>query len=190
MYSFSVATAVHGFHVYKNVWEPTVAEVLLYEREIGNSHDMFAVAIGNSSEIVGHVPRFLSSICSIFIQRGGKISCKITGTRCYFADLHQGGMEIPCTLVFKSSIKECRKTECLIKSAGSEAVCVSAITNIAEVLAEIKSKASEEPCNCTNKVESSSPFSPNEVSLSTSLKAKDVIEMLSDEEVTVPPTKN
>ena len=78
MYSFSVATAVRGFHVYKNVWEPTVDEVLLCEREIGNSHDTFAVAVRNSSEIVGHLPRFLSSICSIFIRRGGEISCKIT----------------------------------------------------------------------------------------------------------------
>ena len=47
---------MRGFHVYKNVWEPTVDEVLLCEREIGNSHDTFAVAVRNSSEIVGHVP--------------------------------------------------------------------------------------------------------------------------------------
>ena len=69
MYSFSVTTAVRGFHVYKDVWEPTISEVLSCEREIGNSHNTFAVAIKNSSEVVGHVPRFLSSICSIFIVR-------------------------------------------------------------------------------------------------------------------------
>ena len=54
MYLFSVATAVHGYQVYKNAWEPTVGEVLHCEREIGNSHDMFAFAIRNSLEIVGN----------------------------------------------------------------------------------------------------------------------------------------
>ena len=73
MYSFSMTTAVHGFHIYKDVWEPTIGEVLSCERDIGNSHDTFAVAIKNSSEVVGHVPRFLSLICSIFIQRGDEI---------------------------------------------------------------------------------------------------------------------
>ena len=67
MYSFSLTTAVHGFHVYKNVWESTIDEVLSCKRDVGNSHDTFAVAIKNSSEVVGHVPRFLSSICLIFI---------------------------------------------------------------------------------------------------------------------------
>ena len=52
MYSFSVATAVRGFREYKNVWEPTVDEVLLCERVIGNSHNTFAVAVRNSSGIV------------------------------------------------------------------------------------------------------------------------------------------
>ena len=117
VYSFSLTTAVRGFHVYKNVWEPTIGEVLSCEKDNGNSHDMFAVAIKNSSEVVGHVPRFWSSICSIFTRRGGEIVCRITGSRRYSADLPQGGMEIPYILIFKShSIKECSKAEYLIKS--------------------------------------------------------------------------
>ena len=102
MYSFSVTTAARGFHVYKDVWKPTIGEVLSCERDTGNSHDTYAVATKNSSKVVGHFPRFLSSISSIFIRRGGKIVCRITGTRCYFADLPQGGMKIPCILIFKS----------------------------------------------------------------------------------------
>ena len=118
MYSFSLTTAVWGFHVYKEVWEPTIDEKLPCKRNIGNSHDMFAVAFKNSSEVVGHVPRFLLSICLIFIRRGGEIVCRITGTRRYSVDLPQGGMEVPCILIFKSqSIKECKKTEHLIQSA-------------------------------------------------------------------------
>ena len=72
MFSFSLTTAVHGFHVYKDVWELTIGEVLSCKRDIGNSHDTFAVAIKNNSEVVSHVPRFLSSICSNFIRRGGE----------------------------------------------------------------------------------------------------------------------
>ena len=115
-------TAVRGFQVYKDMWEPTIDEVLLCERDVGNRRDTFAVAIkwNNSSEVIGHVPRFLSLICSIFIRRGGEIECRITGTRCYSADLPQGRMEVPCILIFISqSIKECNKTEHLIKSAKS-----------------------------------------------------------------------
>lgn len=69
---------------------------------------------------------------------------------------------------------------------------VSAITNIAEVLAEVNLKLVRNVV--TVQVESISiPFSPKEVSISTSLNAKDVIKMLSNEdetEVTEPPTKN
>jgi len=68
MYSFSLTTAVHGFHVYKDVWEPTIGKVLSCKRDIGNSHDTFAVAIKNSSEVVGHVHRFLSLICLILYK--------------------------------------------------------------------------------------------------------------------------
>ena len=39
MYSFSLTTAVHGFHIYKDVWEPTIGKNC--EKDIGNSHNMF-----------------------------------------------------------------------------------------------------------------------------------------------------
>ena len=67
MYSFSLTVVVCGFHNYKNVWEPTIDKVLSCERDVGNSHDTFAVAIKNSFEVVGNIPRFLLYICSIFI---------------------------------------------------------------------------------------------------------------------------
>ena len=46
MYSFSLTTAVRGFHVYMDVWEPTLDEELACVRDIGNSHDTFS--LGNS----------------------------------------------------------------------------------------------------------------------------------------------
>ena len=54
---------IHGHHIYmyKAVWTPVLGEV--YRLEIGedNEHDCFAVCVKRSDEIIGHVPRKLSS---------------------------------------------------------------------------------------------------------------------------------
>ena len=100
--------------------------------------------------------------------------CRITGTRRYSVDLPQGGMEVPCILIFKSqSIKECNKTEQLIKSAkiiSSETL--SAITSIEESIKQSENGKKA----CTN----TSP-----------IKAFHVIEILdmSDEDEAEPPAK-
>ena len=53
-----------------------------------------------------------SSICSIFIRRGGSIACRVTGHRQYSSDLPQGGLELPCILTFTTaSAKEYSKTK-------------------------------------------------------------------------------
>ena len=48
-------------------------------------------------------------VCSLFLRRGGSIHCKVTGSRRYSSDLPQGGLEIPCSLVFKANVKEITK---------------------------------------------------------------------------------
>ena len=49
------------------------------EREIGNVRDPFAVAIKKATPTgnvtVGHTPRVVSPVCSVFIRRGGIIVC-------------------------------------------------------------------------------------------------------------------
>ena len=67
MYSFSLTMVMCGFYAYKNVWEPTIDEGLSYERDVGNSHNMYEIAIKNNFEVVDLIPRFLSSICLILI---------------------------------------------------------------------------------------------------------------------------
>ncbi len=74
-----------------------------------------------ASTTVGHVPRRISSICSIFLRRGGNITCTVTGSRHYSGDLPQGGLEVPCLLKFEGNDKELTKAEKLIKSALSSA---------------------------------------------------------------------
>ena len=69
---------VRGYHVYQTVWEVSVSEVLPCTREPGNWHDPHAVAVKKGDIIVGHLPRNISCICSIFIQRGRSIECTAT----------------------------------------------------------------------------------------------------------------
>ena len=102
---FRVESKVRGYHVYQSIWpSPFVGEEVSCERETGNAHDPQAVAmmkvIDGNVQVVGHVPRTISSVCSIFIRRGGSIVCTITGSREYSSDLENGGLQFPCLLTF------------------------------------------------------------------------------------------
>ena len=122
MYTFSLQSVVRGYHEYKEIWDAAVDGVdLPCEREPGNPHDIFAVAVRKPSPsgnvTVGHAPRTISTICSLFIRRGGSITCTVTGPRQYSADLPQGGLEVPCTLTFTTSNdKEGEKARKLLES--------------------------------------------------------------------------
>ena len=61
----------------------------------GNPRDRYAVTVCKvGDEMVGHLPKNILTMCSIFIQRGGIIYCTVLGVRQYSRDLPQGGMEI------------------------------------------------------------------------------------------------
>ena len=86
-FTFSIEAMVRGYHVYQSVWEAVNGEVLECSRETGNRSDPYAVAVTKSSGetggtvTVGHIPCKISSICSIFIRRGGIIDCTVTGLK-------------------------------------------------------------------------------------------------------------
>jgi len=65
--SYSIHTSVYrGYHVYKDVWEAALGQLLPCQREPGNIHDPYAVAVvetGVATRIVGHVRRAISSVC-------------------------------------------------------------------------------------------------------------------------------
>ena len=48
-------------------------------------------------------------MCTLFLRRGGTIHCIIMGDRKYSRDLPQGGVEIPCKLLFQGKPKEIKK---------------------------------------------------------------------------------
>ena len=93
--SFSVEAVVRGYHAYKHIWAAVYGEELPCKREAGNRVDAFAVAVMKDGTVVSHVPKKISSVCSLYLRRGGSIICRATGSRRYSEDLIQGGLEIP-----------------------------------------------------------------------------------------------
>ena len=61
---------IRGLHVYKEVLTPVIEEILICSRESANLHDPFAVKILKSEMIIGHLPRSISSVCSLFFRKG------------------------------------------------------------------------------------------------------------------------
>ena len=61
------------------------------------------------SDVVGHVLKKLSTICSLFL-RSGTIRCKVSSNRQYSVHLDQGGLEVPCKLTFACSDQELLST--------------------------------------------------------------------------------
>ena len=115
---FTREVMVRGYHIYNSIWEAYIGEELSCQRDEDNRHDPYAVSVMKSATIVGHLPRKVSTLCSLFIRRGGTIYCQITGRRRtrYSADLPQGGLEVPCRLRFQGSVKELDKLQKLLDS--------------------------------------------------------------------------
>ena len=108
---------VRGYHVYKDIWTAVDGEEFQCRREGRNQFDPFAVAVMRGGTVIGHVPRKMLSICSLFLRRGGSITCQVTGGRRYSGDLVQGGLEVPCALRFEGDDKRIAKAKKLIESA-------------------------------------------------------------------------
>ena len=91
-------SVIRGHHIYKRIWTPVVGEELLLQRDLTNIYDIFAVGIMKDGMIVGHVPIELSFGVCTFIQRGGDVSCEVTGSRTLGK-----GLEVPC--IYKCKAK-------------------------------------------------------------------------------------
>ena len=112
--SHTIEAMVRGYHVYREIWIATVGEELSCVREVGNYRDPFAVAVVKSGVVVGHIPRKISSACSMFLRQGGTIDCRVTGGRRFSEDLPQGGLEIPCTITLRGTDSDIDKVKRLL----------------------------------------------------------------------------
>ncbi len=75
------------------------------------------MAVIKGADVVGHVPRKISTMCSMFLRRvGSVIVCTITGSRRHSIDLVQGGMEVPCKYLFTGEEVFIKKLKRLLPS--------------------------------------------------------------------------
>ena len=120
--SFTFTSCVRGYHVYKDIWNPTVGETLNCEREARNAQDPYAVCLNKDDNTVGHVPRVISCICTLFLRCGGFIEATVTGPRQYSQDLPQGGLELPCTYRFTGKEALTKKAHQLLRDEHDDGV--------------------------------------------------------------------
>ena len=79
-----------------------IGDELTCRREVANAVDRYAVGVYFDDNLVGHLPKKISSVCSLFLRHRGQISCRVTGRR-HSIDLPQGGLEILCILTFRAT---------------------------------------------------------------------------------------
>ena len=106
-------------YVYHRIWFATIGEVLSYEREPTNSKDRYAVTVKKDETVIGHLPRKVSRVCSLFLRRGGTVHCQVSGSWSYSSDLPQGGLEIPCEVIISAKPKEIKKLKRSLKTWGT-----------------------------------------------------------------------
>ena len=103
------SAVVRGFHIYSDVWSPHKNEELVCLFEANNLLDMFAIQTCRKDweKIVGHLPREISRPTKCLIDKGAKITAKLSSIHYQRLPLFQGGLEIPCeaTITIPASIK-------------------------------------------------------------------------------------
>ena len=78
------------------------------------------MAVIRRSAVVGHVPRKMSAACALFLRRKGTIHCTTTGSWRFLVDLPQGGLEVPCTLIFRGEPKDVAKMKLFVPVASTK----------------------------------------------------------------------
>ena len=81
---FTTDSMVQDHHVHQELLTPITG---VCAREEENLQDHYAVAVLKHNEIIGHLPRTISTISSLFIRRGGSIQCEVTDHHPYSRDL-------------------------------------------------------------------------------------------------------
>ena len=92
----AVLCIICRYHIYKEVWNPSIGEAFMCFTKEENSHDRKAVALTCTEEcVVGHLPHEITGLCFNFIKHGGEVNGEITGRRRrQHTKTACGGMEI------------------------------------------------------------------------------------------------
>ena len=94
--------AVRDFHYYQKIWSPKEGEVLSCYHERDNAFDVFALKTeSKNSSTVGHLPREVSRITKFILDRGAKVTARLTSTNFRRSPMIQGSLEIACEVTVK-----------------------------------------------------------------------------------------
>ena len=74
METFAFASAVREYHVFQDLFNPSIAEKLVGKREFNNTIDKHAVKVVKGDQAVGHLPHKFSQIVWYFLASSGEIS--------------------------------------------------------------------------------------------------------------------
>ena len=86
---------IRGYHVFKDVWNPDLGEIIHAEQELDNAVDKFAAKVVKNNETVGHLLCEYSRILwYLIIASGGRNCCA-----------EEWGFLPGCRLVFSSSTR-------------------------------------------------------------------------------------
>ena len=101
--NFEFQSAVRGYHYYRKYWSPKEHETLNCYHEPGNPFDIFAIKTCShrSLQPVGHLPREISRLTKLILDRGAEVEAKLTSNQYRCSPITQGGLEIPCTVNIK-----------------------------------------------------------------------------------------
>ena len=114
-------SAVRGYHIYQDIWEANYGELLSCTRETGNVFDPFAVCVQKDGDIVGHVTRKISAICSLFLRRNGTIHCRSQVVGGIQGISHKAGWKFHASLFLKVTKKSVGKVETFMSSNNKTA---------------------------------------------------------------------
>ena len=131
--STEIDTYVKGYHVYKNIWKPTVNKELEIEMEPDNVMDKYAVCLKKSTSIVGHLPlgkngKFAKMIF-YFLRADQEAECKvvITDKKLNLGDGER--MQVSCKLKFSGPRKMveilCKNIQCSTKEGKKKLLLYS-----------------------------------------------------------------
>ena len=74
METFTFASAVRAYHVFQDLFKPSIGEKLVGKQEFNNTIDKHVVKVVKGDQPVGHLPRKFSQIVWYFLARSGEIS--------------------------------------------------------------------------------------------------------------------
>ena len=93
--------ALRGFHYYRWYWVLKPSQKLNFFYEPDNPFDEFAIRVCEEGHEVpvGHLPREISRVTKVFIDRGANITLTLTSDHYRRPPLVQGSMEIACKVI-------------------------------------------------------------------------------------------